>query len=113
MYFGWKGAPGKWGIISSLLMQFVSSNVPENIHTHGPESFEANQFVDDGGFSAPALGLRPWLRVKIWELGLIGSLAPKALNRDKKRAEGKYDTQSLMCGINVDAKNEIVPPPPG
>ena len=74
MYFGWKGAPGNWGIISSLLMQFLSSYSPRNAHTHGPESFEAHQFVDDGGFAEPALGLRPWMSVKLWGTGLISSL---------------------------------------
>ena len=108
MYFGWKGAPGNWGIISSLLMQYVASHVPKNAHTHGPESFEASQFVDDGGVAEPALGLRPWMSVKLWEVGLCESLGEKGLNKDKKRIEGKYTTQALMWGINVDTKREIV-----
>lgn len=112
MYFGWKGAPGNWGIISPLLVQYVASHAPSNTHTHGAGSFGPYQFVDDGGFAEPALGLRPWMSVRTWEVGLTGSLCNKALNRDKKRVEGKYDTQSLICGINVGDKNEIVAFPP-
>ena len=113
MYFGWEGAPGNWGIISSLLMQYVASHVPRNSHTHGPASFEAFQFVDDGGFAEPALGLRPWMSVKLWEIGLCESLGEKSLNKDKKTADGQYSTEALMWGINVDTKREIASPPEG
>ena len=112
MYFGWKGAPGNWGILSSLLMQFAASHIPRNTFPHGPESFEAYQFVDDGGFAEPALGLRPWLSVNIWEKGLIRSLGYKSLNRDKKAQEGKYSTDAIMWGIHAETDKEIVSPPP-
>lgn len=79
-------------------MQYVASVEPENSHTHGPECFASYQFVDDGGFAEPALGLRPWMCVKLWGNGLIQSLGFKALNRDKKRMDGKYPTQALMWG---------------
>ena len=108
LYFGWEGAPGNWGVVSSLLMQFVAAHKPTNAHTHGPESFEAFQFVDDGGFAEPALGLRPWMCVGLWERGLRYLLGWEALNRDKKRVEGIYSTESLMWEVLVDTKQEIV-----
>ena len=49
LYCGRKESRGNWGPISSLLMQFVAGCVPSNTHTRGPESFEAIQFVGDGG----------------------------------------------------------------
>ena len=82
-YFGWGESPGNWGIISSLLMQYVAPHAPKNTHAQGPGSFESYQFVDDGGFAEPALGIRPWVSVRIWEIGLSGSLCRKALNNDK------------------------------
>lgn len=78
MYFGWQGDPGNWGIISSLLMQFVANHKPRDSSTHDPERFEAYQFVDDGGFDDPLLGMRPWASVEIWETGLISSLGTKS-----------------------------------
>ena len=112
MYFGWKGAPGNWGILSSLLMRFVASHIPRNIYARGPESFEAFQFVDDGGFAEPALGLRPWMSVCTWEKGLAGFLGFKGLNRDKNALECMYETSAIMWGIHVDTVQEIVSLPP-
>ena len=112
MYFGRKGAPGNWGIISSLLVQFLSSHMPKNSFTHGPGSFGAFQFVDDGGFAEPALGLRPWMSVKLWEKGLVESLGFNSLNRDKKRIEGCYQTESMMRGVHIDTVTERVSSPP-
>ena len=52
-------------------------------HTHGPESFEAFQFVDDGWFSDPALGTRPWMCVGIWEKAHKHNFGnPEALNKE-------------------------------
>ena len=79
----------KLGVIPSLLTQYVAPHQPKNSHTHGPERFEAFQFVDDGWFAAPALGLRPWMSVRLWEMGLTGPLGLKSPNRDKKKVDGK------------------------
>ena len=112
LYFGWKGAHGNRGVISSLLTQYVAAHKPSNAYTHGPESFEAYQFADDGGFDEPALGLRPWMCVKIWENGKQQSIGAKSPNREKKRVEGQYSTQALMWGIHVDTQSEVVALPP-
>ena len=61
LYFGWKGAPGTWGVVSTLMQQYIANRNPDNPNSNGAESFEASQFVDDGGFAEPELGIRPWI----------------------------------------------------
>ena len=111
LYFGRKGGPGNWGVISSLRMQFVAERKPANSPTHGSGSFEAFQFVDYGGYAEPALGLRPLMCVGLWERALTCTFGPDALNKDKKRAEGKYSTNAPMWGAVVDTELELVSTP--
>ena len=50
LYLGWKGAPGKWGIISTLTLQYIEKHPPATPDDNGPVSFGAFQFGGDGGF---------------------------------------------------------------
>ena len=70
LYFGWKQSPASWGIISSLLLQFVASFAPSDPSCMVPEGFRAYEYVDDGAFAEPWLDVRPWASVRIWEMGL-------------------------------------------
>ena len=65
MFFGWRCSPANWGILSSLLMQYVAAFRPSNQVVEGPESFIAFQYVDDGAFAEPWVGLRPWQSVSL------------------------------------------------
>ena len=100
LYFGWKGSPGNWGVIATLTLQYIAAHKPENGNTHGPGSFEAFQFVDDGGFDEPALGLRPWLCSKLWEDCVTKCLAKDAINFKKRELEGTFSTKTLMWGCS-------------
>ena len=108
LYFGWKGSPGNWGVISTLTMQYIAAHKPKSGRTHGPESFEAFQFVDDGGFVEPALGLRPWLCSHLWERCVSLSLGHNAINVKKRDLEGTFGTRALMWGIIVDTRAETI-----
>ena len=46
--------------VSTLSMQYISAQFPNNDHVEGPESFVAYQYLDSGAFIEPWLGLRPW-----------------------------------------------------
>ena len=41
LFFGWRPSPANWGIIASLLMQFIASHAPSNTWSEGPESYVA------------------------------------------------------------------------
>ena len=79
-------------------MQYVDAHTPSNSHNHGAASFESFQFVDGAGFDAPALGLRPWMCVGLWERALRHTFGTGALNKERKAMEGQYGTRALTCG---------------
>ena len=60
LFFGWRPSPANWGLISTLLMQYVAAFRPSNDRLGGPESFIAFEYVVDGDFVEPWRGLRPW-----------------------------------------------------
>ena len=101
LFFGWRPSPANWGIMASLLMQFVAAHSPANIWSEGPEAYVAYQYVDDGAFIEPWLGLRPWQVISLWEFGLIRCLGPGALNTTKRDVEGRAETRNSLWGIIV------------
>ena len=108
LYFGWKGSPGNWGVMSTLTLQYLAAHRPRKSKLHGPESFEAFQFVDDGGFAEPSLGLRPWMCANLWERCVGCSLGPAAINLIKRETDGPFSTRMLMWGVVVDTQTEMV-----
>ena len=112
MFFGWRCSPANWGVLSSLLMQYVAAFRPPNQFVEGPESFIAFQYVDDGAFVEPWAGLRPWQSVSLWENALITCLRYKALHRKKRDAEGNSSTTLPLWGIVVSTEDETFTLPP-
>ena len=108
LFFGWKPSPASWGIISSLLLQFVASFIPRDKYAMGPEGFRAYEYVDDGAFAEPWLDTRPWTSVRIWEAGLQSCLGAKALHEDKKKAEGTCATRLTLWGLVVCTESETL-----
>ena len=104
MFFGWKPSPANWGVITSMLLQYVATFQPTDEHTCGPESFSPYQYVDDSAFVEPWLGTRPWLAVALWEAGLTRCFGEPALHRVKKLVEGACATRITLWGIDVDTK---------
>ena len=43
LFFGWRHSPANWGLISTLLMQYVAAFRPAQDFLEGPESFAAYQ----------------------------------------------------------------------
>ena len=58
------------------------------MRNHGPAIAESFQIVDDGGFSEPELGLRPWMSVKLWEVGLEDPLVRNPSTETTRRLKG-------------------------
>ena len=85
MFLGWRPSPANCGVISTLITQYVSAFRPSNEYLEGPESFIAFQYVDDGAFVEPLVGIRPWQSVTLWEHALTTCLGDKALHRKKTR----------------------------
>ena len=84
------------GIISTLLMHVVASHRPMDGHAKGPESYVAFQYVDDGAFVGPRLGLFPWGPFTLWEYAIAMRLGPAALNIRKREIEGLSDTNIAL-----------------
>ena len=80
---GWMSSPANWGIISTLLMQYIAAHFPTNVHIEGPESLRAYQYVDDGAFVEPWLGLRPWKALTLWGDASARCLGPVAVHFGK------------------------------
>ena len=66
MFIGWKPSPANWGVVTTLLLQFVASYTPVWTDLRGPEALTPFQYVDDSAFVEPWIGIRPWLAVSIW-----------------------------------------------
>ena len=108
LYFGWKPSPASWGVISSLIMQFVASFTPLDMMSMGPDGLTAYEYFDDGAFAEPLLSFRPWLSVTVWELGLQDCLGYGSLHEKKKAAEGECATSITLWGLNVCAESETI-----
>ena len=61
LFFGREPSPGNWGVISTLLMRYISAFAPNDIYLSGHESLVSYNYVDDGYFVDPRLGVRPWV----------------------------------------------------
>lgn len=59
LLFGWRPQTANWGLVSTLLMQYISAYRPADEFTEGPEAFIAYKYVDDGAFVDPWIGFRP------------------------------------------------------
>ena len=101
LYFGWDPPPASWGVISSTMLQFSSSFSPGKGDTMGPEGLVAYEYVDDGAFAEPWLGLRPWLSVSLWEYGLMKRLCQKSLRLGKKAVDGSFAAKIALWGLDI------------
>ena len=101
LFFGWRPSPANCGIMSTLLMQFISSRSPLDCHTEGAEAYVAYQYVDDGTPVEPWLGLRPWKSAPLWEYGLTRCLGGPAAHLGKKQLEGNAGTCFNLWGVTV------------
>ena len=106
LFFGWRPSPANWGVVATLLMQYIASHRPKGEKRDGPEGLLAFQYVDDGAFIDSWVSCRPWLAPAIWESSLSASLGTRAVNKEKRRAEGNADTSVLLWGIDVCTESE-------
>ena len=111
LYCGWGPSPASRGIISTLLLQFVSSFVPVRPRDMGPEGFVAYEYVGDGAFAEPWLDVRPWTSARIWEYRSQSCLGTRALHDKKRRVEGDCPTCIALWGLSVCAKSETISSP--
>ena len=70
LFFGWRPSPANWGVISTLAMQHVAAHRPASPGRGGPEGFISSQYVGDGAFIEPRVGIRPWLASTLWETAM-------------------------------------------
>ena len=101
LFSGLRPSPANWGIMSTLLMQFIAAHTPRSCYTEGPESYVAYQYVDDGAFAEPWIGMRPWQAVSLWQYGLARCLGPPVAHLKKKQLEGNAETCLGLWAINV------------
>ena len=103
LFYGRRFSPANWGLIATLLMQLEASFRPRNEYTDGPESPIAYQYVDEGAFVDPMIGIRHRQAVSLLEYGWVRCLGTRALHRKKLEAEGNTATKIPMWGIVVCA----------
>ena len=94
-------------------MQFIFARKPVNAWSEGPESYLDVQYVDDGAFIEPWLGLRPWQVVPLWEYALLRCLGPAALNTAKRDIEGMSDTRLNLWGVLICTESNTSTLPQG
>ena len=98
LFFGWRPSPANWGVISTLVMQYIAAHRPARCRRDGPDGFIAFHYFDDGAFVESWVGLRPWLASTQWE-GVLGQcLGAKAVNTKKRDVDGCADTRVLLWG---------------
>ena len=78
----------------------------------GPEGLVAYEYVGDGYFSEPCMGLRPWLSVSVWEYGLMQRLGPKSLRQYKNAADCACSTKIALWGLGLCAASDTISSPP-
>lgn len=108
MFFGWRPSPANWGLISTLLMQYVAAFRPRDEYIDGPETFVAFHYVDDGACVEPWAGMRHWQAVALWEHALTTCLGHKSMHRKKREVEGNSDTTIPLWGIIVSAGRDTL-----
>ena len=111
LYFGWKPPPASRDIISTLLLQFVSSFMPIRPRDMGPEGFVDYEYVDDGAFAEPWRDIRPRTSAAIRDFGLKSCLGATALHWKKRQVEGDCSTSMVIWGLNVCTKSESISSP--
>lgn len=95
-----------------MLMRYVASFVPTNAHTMAPERLTAYDYVDDGAFAEPWLGIMPWLTVSVWKYGLQQCLGGMSLRTRKKEAEGDCATKIALLGMHICTTTDTIALPP-
>ena len=113
LFFGWMPSAANWGVISTLAMQHVAAYRPAHPLRGGPEGFVAYQYVDDGAFIEPWVGLRPWISSTLWETAMSEGIGLGAFHARKREVEGCAVAKSVLRGIAVCAVNESFTLPPG
>ena len=106
LFFGWRPSPENCGLASPLLMQYIAAYRPLGEFTDGPEPFIDYQYVDDGAFVEPWIGLRPWPAVSLWERALLECLGTNSAHQKKREIEGDAATKLPLWGIVVCAESE-------
>ena len=89
LFFGWKPSPANWGAISTLMMHYLSAFAHEAIYIDGPESLVDYQYVGDGAFIEPRMGLRLWVASPLWGRILRLCVGSGAVNLTKKTYRGQ------------------------
>ena len=84
-------------------MQYIDAHFPNNAHSEGDESYPVYQYVGDGAFVEPWLGLRPWQALSLWEDALTRCLGPTAVHLEKKENWGNAEAEIILWGIVVSA----------
>ena len=88
-FFSWRPSAANWGLVTTLLLQYVAAYGPVEEYSDGPESFASYEHFGDGAFVDPRAGLRPWRSVNLWEYALEWRLGLKAIHRKKTRSRRK------------------------
>ena len=91
-----------------MAMQYIDAHRPSQCRRGGPEGFVALQYVDDGAFAEPWVGLRHWLASSLWEGVLEHGLGRKAVKLRKRGVEGGAETRVLLRGIDVRTVRETL-----
>ena len=92
-------------------MQFTACHVPVNPWADGPGAYVDFQYVDDGAFIEPWLGLRPLQSSPLWEFPLTKCLGAAAVHTIKRRIEGPSETDAVIFGISVSTTRNAFSPP--
>ena len=112
LFFGWGPSPANWGVISTLLMQYIPAFVPGDLFLSVSESMVAYQYFDGGAIVEPWLGLRPWIASFLRGRALYSCLGYGAVNLPKKLAGGNCETRINLWGIEIcTATNTFTFPP--
>ena len=101
LIFGRRQSPANWGVISTLLMQFIAARSPSNAHAEGPGAYIASQYVDDGAFVDPWLSFRPQQCVSLMESASCLCLRPATINIAKRDIGGLADATIELLGTDV------------
>ena len=98
LIFRAEAAPGVSGVISSIVLQVVSSFTPDKGHTVGPDGLVACAYVDDGVFDEPCVELRHRLSVSVGEFGLTQCLEKKAPSSGQEKRPTAHAPQRSPFG---------------
>ena len=96
MTFGFRASPGEYSMTSDGIDEVNHNTVPVEPHWQGPEPYDSETYVDDGGMVAAALECRAEDNQRSYGSAMTALLGEEPINPEKHALEGGWSTAGIQ-----------------